>query len=53
MKDEKTCAAMREYYQRIWDSGYSDLAKVQREINRLKPKALPFLEACCRYLNRC
>lgn len=41
MKDEKTCTAMREYYQRIWDSGYSDLAKV-REINRLKPKGAAF-----------
>jgi hypothetical protein len=32
MKDEKTCAAMREYYQRIWDSGYSDLAKVKEKL---------------------
>ena len=43
---------MREYYQRIWDSGYSDLAKVKEKL-KIKPKALPFLEACCRYLNRC
>jgi hypothetical protein len=32
LKDEKTCAAMREYYQRIWDSGYSDLAKVKEKL---------------------
>jgi hypothetical protein len=32
LKDEKTCAAMREYYQRIWDCGYSDLAKVKDKL---------------------
>jgi hypothetical protein len=29
LRDEDTCAAIKEYYQKIWDNGYSDLGKLK------------------------
>jgi hypothetical protein len=41
IRDENTCANMKKYYLKLWDAGYSDLAKLEEQLIDKKVNETP------------